>query len=103
VACFLQGCELESLLVPGAVYLFDGTHNFGTADLFRGLMDPTVTLPILKVGALDGVGVAGLASYLSAARNLRHLTIMKLVQMHDIRALVSVCRQNGSLHSISHQ
>jgi hypothetical protein len=48
VACFLQGSELESLL--GTVYLFDGTHNFGTVDLLRGLMDPTVTLPILKWG-----------------------------------------------------
>jgi hypothetical protein len=64
-------------------------------------MDPTVTLPSLKLANLDGPGVVGLVSFLSVATSFRHLTIANLMQKHHIRSVMSACRQNGSLHSIS--
>jgi hypothetical protein len=93
----LQGSALVTLHFPGTRSFQSDNDDCGAADLFCGLKDPTVTLPSLKLARLDGPGVKGLVSFLLVATSLRHLTITNLVQIQ----LMSACRQNGSLHSIS--
>jgi hypothetical protein len=97
----LHGSALEALRFSGSVRYRDNTDRLSVAGLFRGLMEPTVNLATIKLATLDGVGVKGLVSFLLAATSLRHLAILNLVQMHDIRSIMPACRQNGCLHSIS--
>jgi hypothetical protein len=101
VASMLQGSALEALSFPGSDCYRDNDDVLGAADLFQGLLHPTVTLPSLRLSMLDGPGVNDFVSFLAATTCLQHLTIVRLEQMHDICSLMSACRQNGSLHSIS--
>jgi hypothetical protein len=101
VASMLQGSALEALSFPGSVCFRDNDDAFGAADLFQGLLHPTVTLPSLRLSMLDGPDVNDFVRFLAATTCLQHLTIVRLEQMHDICSLMSACRQNGSLHSIS--
>jgi hypothetical protein len=100
VASMLRGSALEALYFPGSVRFRDNNDSCGATHLFHGLLDPIVTLPSLQLATLDGPCVESLVSFLSATTCLRHLTIVRLEQMHGIRAIVSACRQNGSLHTM---
>jgi hypothetical protein len=101
VAGMLQGSALEALHFQKRVSFLSEADRLNVAHLCLGLMEPRVTLSSLQLATLDGAGVKGLVSFLSVATSIRHLTIANLVQMNDVRSVMSGCRRNGSLHSIS--